>query len=524
MANSMQRVLTAAQMQQCDVQAMRSFRISGHQLMEAAGKGIAEVLRRDFIPLAGKNILVACGKGNNGGDGFVIARHCAGMGASVIVVLAEPPSKRSPEAFANYQILVRLQKDRSNGVRTIPFSRAAMKTIGRPDVIIDALLGTGFSGTLRKPYLSIIEWMNGLGAPIVSVDVPSGMNGTSGVAGAHVRAKRTLTRGALKTGLLMNEGMEDAGTLEIVDIGLPRSLIERKDIQTFRVSAESVAGLLPSRSVGANKYSVGKLFILAGSKRYTGAAALCAQSGLRSGTGAVLLAVPKSIQHILARKLTEPVLLPLEESEEGTVSPQALKEILTKIDWSDAAVIGPGLSQNAQTYEVVEAIIRRAAKPLVLDADALNALQSIGLSVLKKSQAKIVITPHTGEFSRLTKLSSKTIEENRIEAARAFASDYGVTVILKGSPTVTAHSDGRVVINASGNPGMATVGSGDVLAGLLGGFIAQRMNCFDAAFCTAYLHGLAGDCAAEEFGQPSLLASDILGSIPQAFSRIKGFR
>jgi NAD(P)H-hydrate epimerase len=245
---------------------------------------------------------------------------------------------------------------------------------------------------------------------------------------------------------------------------------------------------------------------------------------LRSGAGAVLLATPKSVYPILARKLTEAIVQPLPETSEGGVGIGALKEVQAKLKWCDCAVIGPGLSQHAETRELVSAILRLTSKPLLLDADALNLLGVGRANELRKSRAQIIITPHTGEFSRLTGLSSKKIESNRIEVARSFARAQRVVVVLKGAPTVTAHPEGRVVINSTGNPGMATIGAGDVLAGTIAGLWAQNMNWFDASWAGVFLHGRSGDLAKQKLGEASLIASDILHYLPAALSQTVGSR
>jgi NAD(P)H-hydrate epimerase len=520
MATGLQRVLTAEQMRRCDAATIRSFKISGMQLMENAGRGAAEALQRDFGPLSEKRILIVCGKGNNGGDGFVVARHCSGMGAAVTVLLVEPSAILSQEARKNLDSLARISREGQNTLTLLQFSPALLRKIPRPDVIVDAMFGIGFDGLPRKPYDFIIRWVNASKVPVVSLDIPSGINGTTGkAAGEFVRAQMTLTFGLMKSGLLINQGMESSGEVELVDIGIPRSVVENKRFQLFRTSAKAVAALLPRRSLRVHKYEVGKVFVLAGSKGYTGAAALCANAVLRSGAGAIILAVPKSIYSILARKLSEAIVQPLPETSEGSVSPAAFEEIQKKLDWCDCAIIGPGLSQNSETGKLVWDILHSTGKPLLLDADALNVLGAQGVRQLRQAKGQLVVTPHTGEMSRLTGLPSAEIDADRIEVASSFARRHRVVVVLKGAPTVTAHPDGRVVINSAGNPGMATIGAGDVLAGTIAGMWAQRMDSFEASFSGVFVHGFAGDLAKQQIGETSVVASDILQYLPSALSQ-----
>ncbi len=515
-------VVTPAEMRRCDAAAERSFGISGLQLMEQAGRAVTESIRWEVGAVVGKHVAICCGKGNNGGDGLVVARLCSGLGAVVTVVLAESATKLKNDAKTNFAILKKMQREKANSLRIVRYTSSAMRNVKNPDILVDALFGTGFVGIPQGSYKSAIRWMNKAGAPIVSVDIPSGINGTNGVAeGECVHATRTVTLGLMKTGLLLNHGMEHSGKVEVADIGLPRSVVDGIRPQKVRATREAVASVLPVRSRQAHKYSVGKVFVLAGSRSFTGAAALCAQAVLRSGAGAALLTTPTSAHKILSLKLAEVIVQPLSETEEGSVSLEAIGTIKSKLDWCDVAIIGPGLTQHTQTGDVVEALLKSTSKPLLLDADALNVVAGRGAAILKKSKSQIIITPHTGEFSRLTGVPTAEIERNRVEVARDFASKYNVVVVLKGAPTVSAHPDGRIVFNSTGNAGMATIGSGDVLAGAMGGLWAQSHDGFNAAFAAVFLHGLAGDLAKGQFGESGLVASDILDRLAPAIRQVR---
>ena len=331
-------------------------------------------------------------------------------------------------------------------------------------------------------------------------------------------AHTTVAFGFEKIGLLCNQGIELRGRLSVADIGIPHSVAHRLKHPTFVVEAGDIRTALPRRPATSHKYSVGKIFVLAGSKGLTGAAAMCSIAALRSGAGAVILGTPEAVYPVLARKMNEVMVTPLPSTAEGSVAADAFDKIREKLEWADVAVIGPGLSQNPETQSLVRKIIQSSSGNILLDADGLNA---VALKDLKSSKGEIILTPHTGEFARLFKMVSREVEHNRVEVARQGVRSIGQTLILKGAPTATSSSDGTVYLNSSGNPGMATAGAGDVLSGIVAGLWAQGMKAIEAAYSGVYVHGFSGDLAKRKFGERSLLAMDLIDFLPEALRTIE---
>ena len=383
------------------------------------------------------------------------------------------------------------------------------------------MFGTGYAGSVRKPFTDVIDWMNNQGTQIVAVDIPSGVNGTTGVAeNSAVHANLTITFGSIKSGLLCNQGRELAGSVSVADIGIPKSVTEDKRLQSLLVEHTDIRRIIPKRSVHAHKYSVGKVFVLAGSKGLTGAAALCSTSAMRAGAGAVVLGTPELVYPILARKLTEVMTFPLPATSDGTLSLNALDGIRERLAWANVLMIGPGLSQNPETQKLILKLLLEYRGKILIDADGLNAIAANGISKLRSARAQFILTPHVGEFSRLTGLDPIDVEHHRIEAARVFAKQICATVVLKGVPTVTALRDGKCFLNSTGNPAMATAGSGDVLSGIIAGLWAQGMPDDEAAYAGVFLHGLSGDLAAKKTGERGLLANDLIEYLPIAMQVI----
>lgn len=518
----MQTVVTAEEMRWCDETCIRTYGIAGLVLMENAGKAVAQLCEQRFGPLANEQVAIVCGKGNNGGDGFVVARHLLNVGARVVVVLMDSPKSLKGDAKTNFGILKKLQKSSADSLRVVQFKKSILPALSDSKISVDAMFGTGFSGAVRQPYADVIRWMNKQKVPVVAIDIPSGVNGTTGmVENLAVNATFTPTFGLLKTGLLCNQGRDRVGKVEVVDIGIPHVVSRSSKFKTHLVEPSDVRAVLPRRPSTAHKYNVGKVFVLAGSTGYTGAAALCATAVLRGGAGAVVLGTPESVYPILAKKLAEPIVIPLPATPAGTVAKAGYDTVLERANWADVVVVGPGLSQNPETQELICELIAHYSGNIVIDADGLNAIAKRGLKKRKGIKGSFILTPHSGEFSRLTGKSSKEIETDRIESARTFATANKGTIVLKGAPTATASADGHVYLNATGNPGMATVGSGDVLTGLIASLWAQGMEKEAAAYCGVFLHGLAGDLAGAAYGERSLVAHDLVDFLSQAFKDVE---
>jgi ADP-dependent NAD(P)H-hydrate dehydratase / NAD(P)H-hydrate epimerase len=519
-------LVTAREMQGYDRIAIERFGIPGIVLMENAGAGAVAAFEKRYGAVSGRSFTLFCGKGNNGGDGFVVARHLARLGAHVLVLVVGRKSDLRGDSRTNYRALAGVAKKLPSGaelrVKELASLRA-LKMLPRSEFAVDALFGTGFSGSVRGLPAKVIEWMNAGPGTNVSLDLPSGVDADNGEVGSvAVKADLTVTMGLKKIGLLTGEGRNCAGSVQVASIGASLEGIAAGRTRTFLPAAEDIRRVLPVRPFNAHKHSVGKILVLAGSRGLTGAAAMASASAMRSGAGAVVLGTPASVHPILARKLTEVMVEPLPETPEGTLSLGALERIEEHILWADVVILGPGLSRNEETKRLVLEVVAGSEKRLLIDADGLNAIAG-KVSLLKGvKKGECIITPHTGELSRLTGMASEEIERNRVEVARRVAKQLGVTLVLKGAPTVTASRDGDLFVNSTGNPGMATAGSGDVLSGIIGALWAQGMSRTAAAFSGVFLHGMAGDLASREVGEKGLMAMDIHRHVPAAFLGVEG--
>lgn len=514
----MLQILTPAAMKAADQMASGQCAMPSLVLMENAGRAVVDDIERAYGRLANQRMLVVCGKGNNGGDGLAAARHALMRGASVTVALMEGQSALSPDARTNLSIL----KEGKYGALQIEqtFSGARLKNYPFR-FIIDAVFGTSFHGAVKGKYKSAIEWMNAQEAVRISVDVPSGLDALTGeVETVAVRADRTVTLAALKPGFFFGRGRETSGVVTVADISMPPAALELNGCRTALIEPADVLRSLPVRPVTAHKYSVGKICVIAGSRGLTGAALMSSQSAMRAGAGAVILCVPGSELGAVARRSLEVMPYPVPSTDEGTFALEGAEELQKKIDWADAVVIGPGIGRHRQSDILVRGIIASCAKPLVIDAGGITALEGSASILKERKKAATILTPHAGEFSRLSGIPTEEIERRRIDAARNFAGEYGVVLILKGAPTIVALPDGTITVNSTGNEGMATAGSGDVLSGIVAALAGQGTTPADAARNGVYLHGLAGDLAAAGRSKPGMIASDIIRYLPDAFGAL----
>ncbi len=516
----MQLLATAEEMREFDRKAITRYAVPGLVLMENAGRAFVDTLEAHVGILSGRKVVVVCGKGNNGGDGFVIARHLANRGAAVCVAALFKRNMISGDARVNLQAILKLASTKHSGIifRQIS-SGSALGTLSSPDILVDAIFGTGFSGRVSGITRKAIEWMNRTKAFVASVDIPSGVDASTGIVeDIAVKANLTVTLGLAKIGHYVGSGREHSRQVEVVDISLPHIAVRPSKNPIYRVEAGDV--LLPKRDLSVHKYSVGKVLVIAGSRGFTGAPVMTAQAAMKSGAGATVLGFPESVKSILARKVTEVMLFPVPETPDGTISEKALSSIQDKVGWADVVAIGPGLSRNSETQKFVRKLIALVKKPLVVDADAINAIGR-RTSILKARRHPVILTPHVGELEQMTSLSAKEIEAYRIHVARDAAKRFNAIIVLKGSPTIVASPNGTTYVNSTGNPGMATAGSGDVLTGIIASFVGQGMNLVHAAFSGVYVHGLAGDIAGRRHGQRSIMALDILNMIPKALQSLE---
>ncbi len=513
------KVITAAQMQELERRTIGEGRIPATTLMERAGSGVAACIEQWVGTVSGKTITVVCGKGNNGGDGFVAARLLRRRRANVRVLTMAPLSELSRDAALMYRQFVKVAGKSS----VIPYRSkdTARALLQESHLLVDALLGTGLSSAVTGRFGEVIESMNEVNRPVVAIDLPSGLHADTGTAfGQAVRASLTVTFGLPKTGLYQNQGIDLSGTINLVDIGIPSSYVDAIKSHVTVITPQWVQGCLPRRERSGHKGTYGHAGIIAGSIGKTGAAALAAQAALRIGAGLVTVATPSSVNDILEAKLLEVMTLPMPETKARTLSRAALDRLLAFMATRDAVAIGPGLSTHHETVELVQTLTGRLDRPAVLDADALNALTG-RTAVLASCKTPPIITPHPGEMARLeAEATSQTVNRDRIGTATRFARERGLFVILKGARTIIARPDGAVAICPTGNPGMATAGTGDVLTGMVVGLLAQGLPSWEAACTATYLHGAAGDLAAAMKGEVGMIAGDLLEHIPTALNRI----
>lgn len=501
------------QMRAIDAYAINELGIPGVVLMENAALKVVEEAEKMLGSLKGRNILLLAGKGNNGGDAFAAARHLFNRGAAVVVYITAKLEDVTGDAGVNLSIVWKM------GIKLVELMENGdyaefLKDVEKAELIIDGIFGTGFKGKIRGLVRDIAESINSSLKRVLAIDIPSGVDGETGkVSGICIRAERTVTFCLPKAGVIMHPGCEYAGELVVADIGIPKAAIEKQNIKAEVIDREMVSSIIPKRKDNSNKGDYGRVLLVSGSTGMTGSGCLCANAALRSGVGLVYLGVPASLSPIYSSVLLEPIVVPLDDNGEGRLSGRSADTILDRLEKMDAAAIGPGLSTGEGVAEDVFKVVEHAKVPLVLDADALNAIAG-DINVFKKLKTQAIITPHPGEMARLTGLSIKEIQADRSAIASRFAGEWGIVVVLKGSRTVIALPDGRMYINTCGNPGMATGGTGDVLTGIIAGLAAQGMTPANAAIAGVYLHARAGDAAAERKGMAGMVAGDLLEELP----------
>ncbi len=505
-------LVTAAEMQQMDGATIHSFGIPGRVLMESAGRGAARFLLESFEGIENGCLAVMAGRGNNGGDGFVVARYAAQRGIDVVVYLLADAERVIGDARANLDLLPPL----SVPVVEIPDARSLADyaaDMAHHDVWVDAVFGTGLSADVRGHYREAIDLLNSFQHPVLAIDIPSGVNADNGlICGTCVRAAATATFAYPKIGHVVYPGALYTGHLEVVDIGIPPHIAEAVAPRQHLTSAHEVAADLADRAPDAHKGSTGHLLVIAGSTGKTGAAVMACEGAMRTGAGLVTLGAPQSLNASLETMLLEVMTAPLPDTG-GALTPNAGDAINQLMPGKQCLAIGPGLGGADETGQLVRRLLRRSEIPMVIDADGLNHLAG-RREVFKELQAPAVLTPHPGEMARLAGLSTSQVQADRVKCAREFAAVTGTIVVLKGAATVIAAPDGHVQINPTGNPGMASGGMGDVLTGIIAGLITQGVGPQRAAVMGVYLHGAAADALAVDEGPVGYLASDLLDQIP----------
>lgn len=496
----MLQIVTPEEMAALDRYAIETLKIPGEDLMESAAEAVVRAVEKTIGGFSGLRVLALCGKGKNGGDGMAAARILSKRGAKVKIELLAEPGKLTGETRLNYDRAV------TNG---IPFV-SNIENYGDYDLVLDGLFGTGFSGKLESPYREVLSLVNETARYVMAIDIPSGLNGLTGIPEKDaVRADETITFALPKVGLLCDLAADVVGKLTVSEIGFPKKMMEEVETNEAAFGANDVISLKRARNV--HKGTFGNVLIIAGSEGMSGAAVLAARGALRMGAGKVTVAAPGCIEPIVASAVIEAMTVPLPDKG-GVLSPKAAEYIETLLPSFDAVLIGPGLRTEEGSRKAVETVLEKTGCPIVLDADALNVIDT-HLTCLDHANA--VLTPHPGEMARLLGKTPQVIQENRLKFARELAVSHKVTVALKGARTVTAGEDKKAWFNLSGNAGMASGGMGDVLGGMIAALLGQGIPRDKAVTSAVYLHGAAGDAASLKYGETALTASDLLEALPE---------
>lgn len=514
-------IVTTEQMRELDRATIDNFGIKSEVLMERAGSGVSMLVRRmaEVAGFANPMIHLIAGRGQNGGDAFVAARLLKESGYQVEVWLAARINQLSGDALVHYGRMKQSGVE-AYEIPTMEDWQAMIDNSFYAEIVVDGVLGTGISGPARGPAAGAIQYIRARSQDslVVSIDIPSGVNGDTGLAeGDAVIADLTATIGLPKVGLLSQMAVDNVGTLDVVDIGIPDELLE--DItpvsdQEF-IYLHDLKPLFKRRPRYSHKGDYGHALVIGGSRLHTGAAALCARAAMRSGAGLVTALVPARLQSALTGDTPELMVWDGEENKAGGLSGENIMWLSKNLGRFDSIVVGPGMTDSDDTRKIVDWLLDNAAVPLVLDADAIN-IWSAQPSRLKKTKAPLVLTPHPGELAKLLQVDATTVQSDRRAALEDALKLTGGTLVLKGAGTLIAEKGKPVQVNMNGNPGMATAGSGDVLAGILGGFLAQKFSPFDAARSAVFVHGRAGDYGAWRRCQGGLLAGDIIEELPYA--------
>jgi NAD(P)H-hydrate epimerase len=508
-------LVTASEMQKMDKETIETFGLPGIVLMENAGRCAIDYFMLQYSNLPDKRIGILAGSGNNGGDGFVMARYLLSAGEDVIVFLMTKNEKLSGDARFNYERLLLM----SVHIIELPDENALnpqFYILNTRNIWIDALLGTGLRSDVEGRYKKMITFLKVSNHPIFAVDIPSGLHADTGnICGTAIKADATITFGHQKIGMAMPTGKQYCGKLAIADIGIPRQITESIAPRQYLLTSKTINLELYNRPSSAHKGTTGHVLVIGGSTGKTGACALTSRAAIRSGCGLVTLGIAKTLNSILETQLMEVMTQPLTEEIPGILGLNAFDEIMQASQGKKCIAIGPGMGTLLNTQTLIQKLIKEIPVPMVIDADAINALAGQA-ECLHKAKAMHILTPHPGEMARLTGLSTREIQSDRITFARHFAQSHHVILVLKGEKTIIAHPDGRVAINPTGNPGMASGGMGDVLTGMIAGMIAQNFCHGDAVETAVFIHGMASDMLLRKIGKIGFMASDVIDTIPLA--------
>jgi hydroxyethylthiazole kinase-like uncharacterized protein yjeF len=515
------KILTSAEMRAVDREAIEGLGIPGVVLMENAGQRIYRAIKFRFPELAGERIVVVAGKGNNGGDGLVVARHLFNAGARPEVILLASREAIKGDAAVNLAIVLKSGIPVTEAADVAAW-RKARTLVKQATIVIDAIFGTGLEKPLEGLFAQAVADINRAQAFKVAVDIPSGLSADSfELIGPSVEADLTVTLAAPKVAHIFPPAADRVGELAIAPIGMPPALFNKAELKLELVEERAIGPYFARRKRDTHKGTYGHLLIFAGSLGKSGAAALAGRAALRTGAGLVTVATAAGVLPSIARSMAELMTEPLAETEARTIDASGLPRALALLKGKDAVLVGPGLTTHPSTAEFVSGLLPKIQVPCVIDADGLNILAS-RLDVLDRLDAPTVLTPHPGEFARLSGRTIAEVLRHRLEILPEFAMRHEAIVVLKGYRTLIALPDGRVFVNPTGNPGMATGGTGDVLGGMIGSQLAQRNDLLGAVLSAVYAHGLAGDVAAERLGEKSLVAGDLIRYLAPAMKELAG--
>ncbi len=504
------RLLTKEQANKLDKVAIDDYNVLGKTLMENAGRGLANFIQLKLIKKNKAKIGIICGKGNNGGDGFATASMLKDIGFNISIYCLIPFKEISRDSLFFHNECIKKNI-------SIFYEGVAPKALPDFDLMIDAIIGTGFYGELNTTLSSWTKWLNNAKCRI-SVDIPSGINANTGKASINaVKSNYTITMGSPKIGMMLEPGKSHCGLINTIDIGLPIDLKNKKSFDWSLLENSQINSMIDNLEKTTHKYKQGKVLVLAGSVGMTGAAYLSTMGALRSGAGVTKTFAPSSLNHIYEKMITEGITVPCDDLGNGYFIEDNYDTIMSHVDWCDVIIIGPGLGLNPKTSKLVAKLIKKINKPLVIDADGFQPFYN-NTELFNKINSSFVITPHLGEFSKLTGLDNKFLEDDLPKNIDLFMNKFSGTLLLKNAPSFVAW-ESKGCVNSTGNPGLATAGSGDVLTGIIASFIAQGNTIEDAAKIGMFIHGKAGDELALEISQRGLIASDLLNTVAGVLSK-----
>ena len=505
------------QIRKADEFAVKKLGIPSLLLMENAARSLFAIIMNNYPDLNPLDkIGIVCGKGNNGGDGFALARNFMNMGFSVSVIALCPKSELAGDALTNHNILVNLLKYNQDSSFSYYKNLSDLNKLKNCSVIIDAILGTGIKGEIKGKFEKVIDKLNDMEGIKIAIDVPSGLDMNTSTGSTIFFSDLTITLAKQKTELVYGMGFVHSGEVAVGSIGIGSEYFDSLEVDDYLIEPEDVYGVLKLKELDVHKYSSGKVFVIAGSYHYTGAAVLTAEAALKNGAGSVVLAVPESIKPVVSLKLREVVVESYGSANDEFLNASHFNELKERTKWADIIVIGPGLGKNSETVKCVHKLLNAAKnKTIIIDADGLNELNLSGIKL-----KNLILTPHHKEFADLLAISVGELENNLMKISKDFASKHLCYLALKGAPTIIFTPSGEALINSTGNPGMAKFGTGDVLTGTIAAMITNTIEIEDGIISAVYLHSLAADILAEKNTEFGFTATEIMDTIPYAIQFI----